>query len=623
MKKFLLSIILAIVSTIPSLAEDVVLYFSPETTSKYISTYQSGTWQNKTDNMTWLIQHFWHTSSDMSGIQTGRNQMTGSSYIPGIKTNNAIPQQIKKISITFDAISAPTYKITVKTGRNSLPSQYGELVDNIELLDDQRTDLKNIITAGSGELIINIDHPEENLYYEVLVDHLKPSSSSSIKEGFVRISKIVFYGEENPTNPTLSWSADNATAVIGDDSFVKPELTCTTDDGSDVSDMIIYSSSDPTVASIDDKGELTILAEGSTTITASIEETDKIVGASASYILTVEEPDRPGDIVIRFNSETMPTPIDSYDRSWKAATGDYEFTVSNFSNGAGDWNYICCGGAESDTPPSVTTDFCIPDHLSQIIVSVDHIASDKGTITLLAYGETNLNHPVESISRELTAGKIAFDVTPQPGLKYRISVDGYDLDPEGAVRISKIVYRKASDIIDAESATLLVSEPYNHSRFFEVNTNTHTSSNSWLAFKFIIPDGHTLWHRFVKGSEIIAPGYDYVTVNASALSSADESDISDSNADTDRHGFNLYADAPFSHVDNGSLEFYTESAEGVRSNIRSVQFTGVTSINDIPADENDVPAEYYNLQGIRIDTPITPGVYIIRRGSSAIKAVLR
>lgn len=611
MKKFLLSILLVIASTVPTLAEDVVLYFSPETSPTQImppTTSSNVNWSVKINGFQWNLSNFWHSSSSLDAVVCGRECKANTPQrLATISTPLPIDKKISEVTISIDEISNlnDVYSIELNTT--------GEIsnivIDHVILEYDK---------LKKGDITFPIANPQNNLYYEIRVTTYPTS-----KTGFLQISKVVYKELVETVTPTLSWSADNATAVIGDESFVKPELTCTTDDGSDVSDMIIYSSSDPTVASIDDKGELTILAEGSTTITAAIEETDKIVGASASYILTVEEPDRPGDIVIRFNTETMPTPVDSYDRSWKAATGDYEFTVSNFSNGAGDWNYICCGGAESDTPPSVTTDFCIPDHLSQIIVSVDHIASDKGTITLLAYGETNLNHPVESISRELTAGKIAFDVTPQPGLKYRISVDGYDLDPEGAVRISKIVYRKASDIIDAESATMLVSEPYNHSRFFEVNTNTHTSSNSWLAFKFIVPDGHTLWHRFVKGSEIIAPGYDYVTVNASALSSADESDISDSNADTDRHGFNLYADAPFSHVDNGSLEFYTESAEGVRSNIRSVQFTGVTSINDIPADENDVPAEYYNLQGIRIDTPITPGVYIIRRGSSAIKAVLR
>lgn len=46
-----------------------------------------------------------------------------------------------------------------------------------------------------------------------------------------------------------------------------------------------------------------------------------------------------------------------------------------------------------------------------------------------------------------------------------------------------------------------------------------------------------------------------------------------------------------------------------------------TAITDINAD-NDAPAEYYNLQGVRVDNP-TAGIYICRKGDKTSKVVIR
>lgn len=48
---------------------------------------------------------------------------------------------------------------------------------------------------------------------------------------------------------------------------------------------------------------------------------------------------------------------------------------------------------------------------------------------------------------------------------------------------------------------------------------------------------------------------------------------------------------------------------------------GTTSLTDIPVDEYDTPV-YYNLQGIMIANPSTPGVYIVRRGNKVSKTIV-
>jgi hypothetical protein len=45
-----------------------------------------------------------------------------------------------------------------------------------------------------------------------------------------------------------------------------------------------------------------------------------------------------------------------------------------------------------------------------------------------------------------------------------------------------------------------------------------------------------------------------------------------------------------------------------------------TGIEDIAVDAADAPAEYFNLQGIRVDADnLTPGLYILRRGNQTVK----
>ena len=81
---------------------------------------------------------------------------------------------------------------------------------------------------------------------------------------------------------TMAFAPTTATATIGED-FTEPTLT-TTPAGLTVT----YSSSSPSVATVDaETGEVTIKAEGTTTITATFAGNDSYNSGSASYTLTV------------------------------------------------------------------------------------------------------------------------------------------------------------------------------------------------------------------------------------------------------------------------------------------------------------------------------------------------
>lgn len=592
MKKILISTLLSLALSFPAIAEDVILTFSPETCD-CDETYNSASnstvsWSSTINNHTWHFLNYWPASSERTAIACGPQD----AYI---ETMTPIESPVSEITVTIDNIDRRDISSIILTGHPAdaydpiFTLSYDEIYDNTD------------ITAG--ELTFRIEEPKENLTYRLAVKIFSHSYTTSV----LQISKIVYKELVEQQTPTLAWSEESAVATIGDDKFEAPVLTYTPDEDA-LKSLIKYSSSNDDVAAIDVNGKLTLLTPGTTTITASIEESDAFASASASYELTVAAD--PNTLQLSFASVTM-NPAEGYSQSIKAT--DYAglmWSIKNFSNGDNDWDYIRCGGNDSDNVASITTDFPIENHLENIVVTVDNFKEGKiENITLYAYSEANSEYPVESITLPPSVGDIVFEVTPQPGLKYSIIVNSLEADPDGTLQISKITYNKAVDIEAAENATLLISDSDRADALFsECKGNVFESNGTWVILKFETPDDHTVWHRLVNGSEIKIP-----TLTAHSFMSR-ATDV------TERHGFQQFTDNAFKHIDNGTFEFYTENTEGTRSAVRSVQFTGVTSLDDIVSDP-DEPVEYYNLQGIRIDSPTEGGIYLMRRSRTTVKLI--
>lgn len=82
--------------------------------------------------------------------------------------------------------------------------------------------------------------------------------------------------------PTFAWSAASYSVDINNAAGASYPTLTNTSDGT-----VTYASSTPAVATIDAMGKITLVAAGSTTITASVAATDKYSAASASYTLKV------------------------------------------------------------------------------------------------------------------------------------------------------------------------------------------------------------------------------------------------------------------------------------------------------------------------------------------------
>ncbi|MCF0214209.1 MAG: Ig-like domain-containing protein, partial [Muribaculaceae bacterium] len=95
-------------------------------------------------------------------------------------------------------------------------------------------------------------------------------------------SLTVFYEEDSGLLPAgLAFSETTASATLGSE-FTEPTLTKATDAA------VTYASSDESVATVDAAtGAVTLIAGGTTTITASAEATETYAAGEASYVLTV------------------------------------------------------------------------------------------------------------------------------------------------------------------------------------------------------------------------------------------------------------------------------------------------------------------------------------------------
>lgn len=82
--------------------------------------------------------------------------------------------------------------------------------------------------------------------------------------------------------PTVNFAQSEVTAnLLSPDAFVAPELSSTSDGA------VAYTSSNPDVATVDEDGLVSLVGQGTTTITATVAETDTYTEATAEYTLTV------------------------------------------------------------------------------------------------------------------------------------------------------------------------------------------------------------------------------------------------------------------------------------------------------------------------------------------------
>ena len=128
------------------------------------------------------------------------------------------------------------------------------------------------------------------------------------------VTKITLYssGASTKQDVTLAFSPATATATIGE-AFTEPTLTATANDQTVTGLNFNYSSSNTSVATVDNNGDVTLVSPGRTVISASFSGNSNYNPATASYTLSVEAAIPDGELVTvemyNYNLRTYVTPF--------------------------------------------------------------------------------------------------------------------------------------------------------------------------------------------------------------------------------------------------------------------------------------------------------------------------
>ena len=311
MKKFLLSLTL-ILGCIPffAQAEETTqeLYkaqFGPGYNNKNVNTYTDD-WTITCSGTTWDVSCFNNNNNnvDWAFVRAGRkfSDKTNNSSVAKLTNQSAFPEKITSIVITArrnkagakDNVAAAS--LTVSAATLAAPMSF------------DITDQVNALTTATDPttITINIDTPVENAKYELKLDLPAGSNNGWFELHSVSYVGVAAAGELLDAN--LAFPQDSYSVAFGDE-FTSP--VATTDSDATIS----YASDNAEVAEVDaTTGVVTIKGIGVATITAAVEATDTYKAGTASYTLTVTDPN------ILFSWELGPDGVFTYE---KVATSEW------------------------------------------------------------------------------------------------------------------------------------------------------------------------------------------------------------------------------------------------------------------------------------------------------------
>ena len=227
--------------------------------------YCAATWDSSTNTFTWGNRDGWNTAWTFMAAQNISGDLSNWTHLHlhVSNWNNASAQQLRVVFKKNDGSSppsGPTKEFVVS------PNASG----NIDL---------NLVGVNWGDC--DITSIQDLTIYGCTRDNGSQEASVVVTDAY-----YVTATETSKQDVTLAFSPTSATATMGE-AFTAPTLTATSNGETVTLTGITYSSSAPGVATVNESGVVTLVAAGTTTITASFAGNDTYNAASASYTLTV------------------------------------------------------------------------------------------------------------------------------------------------------------------------------------------------------------------------------------------------------------------------------------------------------------------------------------------------
>lgn len=233
-------------------------------------------------------------------------------------SNNGVSVTISSgtIANTTD-VAANEFTIVSKTGGYSIQGRDGNYIGG--------TSGDNVLNFGTSDSYINTityDSSNSSVLIKCNTSVLRYNTGSSLfryykaasysNQSAIQLYKKTSGSPTQPVDPTITFANSTVSMTVGD---TYTQIVSTNSNGA-----ISYSSSNPSVATVSNTGQVTALSAGTTTITASVSATSSYNAASASYTINVsnaaspytgsgtqDDPYTISDVLLLFTNNEKPT----------------------------------------------------------------------------------------------------------------------------------------------------------------------------------------------------------------------------------------------------------------------------------------------------------------------------
>lgn len=425
---------------------------------------------------------------------------------------------------------------------------------------------------------------------------------------------------------------------------------------------VIYSSSDEDVATVDADGVVTVIALGTTIITASSEKTDEYAAGKAEYTLTVTLPSAglayDGDGIVNYdvefvdgkaeftapalhNPHNVPVTYSSTDENVATVDAEGAVTIVGLgvatisANFAGNNEYEAATASFTVTvfnPNAVEINFSDSKYKDWEITNTNDGAWTVGLVTFsFEKHSTSLSHVQDSQFRLYANDKMTISVPTG----YQIDQIDFDFDSSKNFTTAQAsvgtytnkdntqgVWTNSDNKRGLNSVTftnpdqtrfneIVISiskvAPFDFSSLPlpEVTMEPNPEINTENVGKVVFPtvEGIAFYYKWTP--------YKSETENVRVMRAASEP----------LEGFQLYTE-PLTLDTLGDLEYYAEDeATGERSSIMPVDLDIMTGIVVVGADT--AASVYYDLNGRRVNGQPVAGLYIVRQGNKTSKVIIK
>lgn len=379
--------LLTIVCTVGGYSQETVTDELTATILNITSSYNKFATQTLSSGASYDGAAYVGTGKNYNGIQIKADQIKKSFYT-GIITS-ASGGTIKSITINFNSNNSNALGI------------YGK--------NTAYTTADDLFGSAAGELIKSV--PNSKTAVTITPDKAYKFIGFKSNKGTIYIDKITIVWEKASSTPTTTTtfgtnSGKTFTFTNGTlEGFTTPKATATkSDDNTDLSNLIEYTSSDADIVAVDSKtGELTFTNTkfGKATITATLPKTDTYQTSTDSYV--VVNKDNHIATSLSFNG----TDVTLTEGKTDAGTDFTGYTATEANNIAGTITYAASGDAVATVTPT----------------------TGAVTINATTYGTTT----------------ITATFTPADPTQYSGSTATYQITNKKAVDLSEIVFDVSED----------------------------------------------------------------------------------------------------------------------------------------------------------------------------------